>query len=617
MAFTWPKFIVLKSERTNRYLSSGLNAQVVGLETLALRTPCTKFEVQRANSSGEDGLVHIKNCYINKYCERLFDFNPWSGYFYYYAATADKPEEDRSKTACTLFKFISVDTATNKFRFQHVQSQEYLDDFGSSRTTADAYSVFTVFDWELLANWSFLSPSFIVLKYDVKNEYLGFIREKGESYGCLNCSETQILSPNAKFEVEMATSPGTDGLVHIRSCQTNKYWVAGTNSGITVTAKKLEEDRSNELCTLFKIVSVDDAASEVRIRHVQSKRYLRILDGTWRASADSEGFDYLHHDLFMVIDWETSVILPKYVAFKGTDGQYLCLRDVNGQPSLQFASKDIGESDVAMEIFVTNDGNIRIKPNSSTKFWRHNADSIVVDSDYTSSINNMDTVFRPVKVNDDSIALLNLGNNKFCIRDANTSCLAAQVSSITKDVQLKVEEPVLGRKIFGVKYDLDNARVYDETVLVVARNSASNYTDQADTLNVKLSYTDTWSGYWKWMASLKVAAKTTLQFNIPIILDGKIELSGEVQTGSDWGQTTTTSKVVEVVHQVKVPPMTKVTVDLVAKRGKCDVPFTFLQKDSLYNGSGIVYEVQGNSYTGSNYYSTDSQTKQESLSPSI
>ncbi|KAE8723877.1 hypothetical protein F3Y22_tig00011718pilonHSYRG00209 [Hibiscus syriacus] len=597
MAFTWPKFIVLKSERANQYLScrvSSLNGRAECFETQALRTPCTKFEVQRANSSAQDGLVHIKNCYINKYCERLF-YAPiplWPGTetqgFYYYGANADKPEEDRSKKACTLFKFISVDTATNKFRFQHVQSQEYLDDTGSSRTTADAYSVFTVFDWELLANWFFFSASFIVLKSNVNNQYLGFIREKGESYGCVKSSETQILSPYAKFEVEMATSPGTDGLVHIRSCQTNKYWVAGTNSEITVTAKKPEEDRSNELCTLFKIVSVDDAASEVRIRHVQSKRYLRILDGTWRASAVSEDFDYSHNDLFVLIDWDTSVILPKYVAFKGTDGQYLCLRDVNGQPSLQFASKDIGESDVTMEIFVTNDGNIRIKPDSSTKFWRHNSDSIVVDSDYTSSINNMDTVFRPVKVNDDSIALLNLGNNKFCIRDANTSCLAAQVSSITKDVQLKVEEPVLGRKIFGVKYDLDNARVYDETVLVVARNSASNYTGQADTLNVKL--------YMEWMGRSSYLVK----FRLDLIGTDHDDKQGR-------GSCT----------PVKVPPMTKVTVDLVAKRGKCDVPFTFLQKDSLYNGSGIVYEVQGNTYTGSNYYSTDFQTKQESLSSSI
>ncbi|KAK8571485.1 hypothetical protein V6N12_027573 [Hibiscus sabdariffa] len=334
-------------------------------------------------------------------------------------------------------------------------------------------TLFTVFDWELLANWPFVVP------------------------------RNQILSPYAKFEVEMAKNPGTDGLVHIRSCQNNKYWVAGSNSGIAAAAKTPEEDQSNESCTLFKLISVDDATSKVRIRHVQSKRYLRIIDGTWHLSAESEDFDDSFRDVLMIIDWESPVILPKYVAFKGTDDWYLCLRDIDGLLCLQFASDDIGDSGVAMEIFMNKDGNIRIKPASSNKFWRRSSDSVLVDSDYTSSVNNMDTLFRPVK-----------------------------------DVQLRVEEPVLGRKIFGMKYDLDNARIYDETVLVVARNSASNYTNQAETFDVKLSYTDTKTSSWMWQASLKLGAKVTMDFGIPLIFEGKVEFSGEAQGGSEWGETT-------------------------------------------------------------------------------
>ncbi|KAE8723876.1 hypothetical protein F3Y22_tig00011718pilonHSYRG00208 [Hibiscus syriacus] len=620
MAFASPKFIVLKSEKNNQYLSydrDDSKVQLRCLEALALSTPFTKFEVV---SSAQDGLVHIKNCRLNKYCERVKEPPvPHDPDNFYYAATADKPEEDQSKESCTLFKLVSVDIATNEIRIQHVQSGRYLGYCGTDGYP-DYYPsdcLFTVSDWELLADWAFTSTRFIVLKYDANNEYLGFIREKGESYGYLKCSETRILSPYAKFEVEIAKSPGMDGLVHIRSCQNNKYWIAGGNSGITARAKEKEEDQSKESCTLFKLISVDDAASKVRIRHVQSKRYLRILDETWRVLAESEDFDDSSRDLFMIIDWDTPVVLPKFVAFKRTDDQYLCLRDIDGKPSLQFTSDDIGDSGVAMEIFMTNNGDIRIKPVSSSKFWRRGSDLVLVDSDYTSSINNTDTVFRPVKVNDNTIALLNLGNNKFCIRNAKTSCLSAEASSITKDAQLQVEEPVLGRKIYGIKYDLDNARIYDETVLYVARNSASNYTNQAETLDVRLSYTDIKTSTWMWQASLKLGAKATMGFDLPLIFEGSIELSGEIQGGKEWGETTTTSTVVELVHQVKVPPMTKVTVDLVAKKGKCDVPFTFLQKDCLYNGNGLVHEVPGNTYTGSNYYNTDFQTKEESLSSSI
>ncbi|KAK8548273.1 hypothetical protein V6N13_054924 [Hibiscus sabdariffa] len=620
MAFTCPKFIVLKSDGTYPYLSYNRVYEVgnvVCSETLAL-SPFTKFEVERANSSPEDGLVHIKNCYINKYCELIrVHHGPRHPDDFHYAVSADKPEEDQSKESCTLFKLIPVDAATNMILIQHVQSKQYLTNWGPSMKEGEG-SVFTVLDWELLANRDFVSPRFIVLKSEVKNEYLGFIREKGESYGYLKCSEAQILSPYGKFEVETATSPGTDGLVHIRSCQNNKYWVAGSDDGITVTATKPVEDQSNELCTLFKLISLDDAVSIVRIRHVQSKRYLRIIDETWRMSTGSEDFDDSSHDMFTVIDWETPVILPKYVAFKGTDNRYMCLGDNDDLPCLRFASDDIGDSGVAMEIFMNKDGNIRIKPAgaSSNKFWRRSSDSVMVDSDYISSVNNMDTLFRPVKVTDNTIALLNLGNNKFCKRNEK-NFISAEVSSITKEVLLQVEEPVLGRKIFGIKYDLDNARIYEEKVQVVARNSASNYTNQAETLDVKLSYTDTKTSCWKVNGSLKLGVKATMDFGLPKIFEGSIELSGEVQIGGEYGESTTTNTVVELVHQVKVPPMTRVTVDLVAKRGKCDVPFKFVQKDCLYNGNGLVYEVKGSTYTGSEYYQTDFQTREESLSSSI
>ncbi|KAK8548267.1 hypothetical protein V6N12_061184 [Hibiscus sabdariffa] len=80
-------------------------------------------------------------------------------------------------------------------------------------------------------------------------------------------------------------------------------------------------------------------------------------------------------------------------------------------------------------------------------------------------------------------------------------------------------------------YDLDNAKIYDGTVHVVARNSASNYTNQAKTLVLKLSYTDTKTSSWMWQASLKFGAKATMGFDLPKIFKGSIEFSGDIQGG--------------------------------------------------------------------------------------
>ncbi|XVF22315.1 hypothetical protein REPUB_Repub12eG0162400 [Reevesia pubescens] len=483
-------------------------------------------------------------------------------------------------------------------------------------------------------------PRFIVLRSDEKNEYLCFIHENGKYDGYLEFSETQAVSSYAKYEVETATgaSASKDGLVHIRSCQNNKYWVRTKNSSpderpgsgcwITATANKPEEDQSNESCTLFKPISVDTVKNTVRIMHVQSGCYLCLwrfiplnsdpATGDRCVLAQYKNFDGNNRDIFTIIDWESLVILPKYVALKGNNDQYLCLRWIEYHPYLQFATNDIGDSTVACEIFVMHDGNVRIKPICSEKFWRLSPNWIWADSDNGADTVNIpvDTLFRPVKVDNRTIAFINLANNKFCkslTTEGKTNCLNANVPSVTRDAQLKVEEPVMTREIHSVKYKLDYSRVYDERVLVAAKNSASNYTQQSTTLDVKLSYTDTKTSTWKTNFSLKLGAKATLDFNLPLIFEGKIELSGEIQSGVEWGETKTSTTIVEVVHKVVVPPMTKVTVDLIATNGKCDVPFSFVQRDTLYDGTIVTTEMGGGTYTGSNYYNTSFVTKEEKL----
>ncbi|PPS03488.1 hypothetical protein GOBAR_AA17188 [Gossypium barbadense] len=628
MAIAWPRFMVLKCEARNKYLSYmhesyDCHGYLRFSETLAC-SPYTKFEVERAKCSGEDGLVHIKSCQNNKYCKRVKNVSITgnSKEQYWISAAADKPEEGRSEESCTLFKLSPVDTATNKIRIMHVQSGCYLCLWWVDSPTfnncvlanykvfdGNSCDLFTVIDWSL-ANKPFASPRFMVLKCDL----LSFIvitkdvvvclasfrlgsSARGNKFrigspvtvvysrlntvhgdykdGYLKFSETRVASPYAKFEVEIAQRGGIDGLVHIRSSQNNKYLVSD-ETRITATAKKPEEDRSKKSCTLFKLISVDDAANEVQIVHVQSRKYL----------------------------WETMASIS-------------CLRQIEGHPYLQFSSGDIGDAGVTMEVFMNNDGSIRIKPAGSNKFWRRSPNWIWADSDDTTS-NNKDTLFRPFKVNDQTIALRNMGNNNYCkslSKEGKTNCLNADVSSITKEVQLLVEVPVLERKIYNIKYDLDNCRIYDESKLVIAMNSASNYTRKSESLDLKLSYTDTHTRTWKANVSLKVGTKATMKFGLSKIFEGSIELSGEIQTGFEWQDTKTVTSVMDVVHKVVVPPMTKVAVNLTAINGTCDVPFTYMQKDTLYNGNVVISEVQGGTYTGSNYYSLNFQTK--SLSSSV
>ncbi|KAK8575097.1 hypothetical protein V6N13_033680 [Hibiscus sabdariffa] len=115
------------------------------------------------------------------------------------------------------------------------------------------------------------------------------------------------------------------------------------------------------------------------------------------------------------------------------------------------------------------------------------------------------------------------------------------------------------------------------------------------------------------MFSLKLGMKATMDFSLPFIFEGKIEVSGEIQTGVEWREIKTSTTVVEVVHKVAVPAMTKVTVNLVTTKGTCDVPFTYMQRDTLYDGRIHTSEIEGDTYTGSNYYNINFVTKEEKL----
>ncbi|KAK8682421.1 hypothetical protein V6N13_054809 [Hibiscus sabdariffa] len=402
-------------------------------------------------------------------------------------------------------------------------------------------------------------PKFIALGFDPKGYYLSFVRDGGKMDGCIKFSETKVETPYTKFEVEVA---GANGLFHIRSWQNNNYLERNKHTQeywITATAKKKEEDESKESCTLFKFISVDPAMNTVRIVHVKTGYYLCL---SLQNDPTTDCCVYAKSRLLTPV---SQVCHVRFLLFN--------------------------------------------------KFWRRATTWIIADSDETSS-NNKDTLFRPVKVDNKTIALINLGNNYFCERrsyDYFYDGLNAAVPSITKGAQLTVEEPVLTREIYGVRYNLDYSRVYDESVLIVARNSASNFTQESSTLDVKLSYTETKTSTWNNMFSLKLGVKDSLSFSIPLIMEGKIEISGEVQSGVEWGETKTSITVMEVVHKVMVPAMTKVTVNLVATKGTCDVPFTYMQRDTLYDGKIVISEIEGATFTGSNYYNIDFVTKEEKL----
>ncbi|KAF5942643.1 hypothetical protein HYC85_020285 [Camellia sinensis] len=328
-------------------------------------------------------------------------------------------------------------------------------------------------------------PRFVVLKSKYNNKYLRYINEEVQQvHGFVQFSGEEVVSPYVKFQVEWAKSGRKNGhLVHIRCCYSNKYlvikWSPNNQGWIVAGADEPNEDQSIWSCTLFEPIYVQ-GTDGVRFRHVQLGRYVCLWRDPppWYAClfSKSANIDKDGCDVYTIINWESLLILPKHVAFKGDNGKYLSAHMIERHPYLQFASSDIGDERVGNEVFTTSSGSIRIKSDFFGKFWRRSPNWIWPDSDDTTTAsNNSDTLFWPVKVDDNIIALRNLGSNNFCKRlttEGKTSCLNAAVRTITKEARLQLDETVLSRKIYNVDFRLMDARIYNKSFLTMANGDS-------------------------------------------------------------------------------------------------------------------------------------------------
>ncbi|KAF7142995.1 hypothetical protein RHSIM_Rhsim05G0011800 [Rhododendron simsii] len=466
-------------------------------------------------------------------------------------------------------------------------------------------------------------PRFVAIQSKFQT-YLRYMHKDVGLHGLLQFTGEEIVSLYAKFEIEGAksTAGNDNGFVHIRCCYNNKYWVArsGSDSFIIAGADEPNEDQSQWSCTLFEPIPVSGEGGNsssppnatVRFRHVQLGRYL--TGACLYAQSSSTDSDRL--DVFGIIDWGSLLILPKHIALKGDNGLYLSARLISGHEFLEFASSDNGDPTVGNEVFITKDGSVRIKNNHFGKFWKRDPSSswIWADSD-DATTDNLNTLFSPVKVGSNVIALRNLGSNNFCMRmiskEGKDNCLYAGVDTLSKEARLVVEELVISREIYNVKFHLMDARIYNQNIITMVTETATNDTQESNTAKLKLLHKETKSSTWNGSLSLKLGVKTSIQTGIPLIVEGKVEVSAEFSGGYQWGETTSTENQVETEYTIPVPAMSKVTVSLLATQGSCDVPFSYTQHDTLMNGKQVTHDFDDGIYTGINSFNFFYQTSQQ------
>ncbi|PRQ53177.1 putative aerolysin, Agglutinin domain, aerolysin-like toxin, beta complex domain-containing protein [Rosa chinensis] len=457
---------------------------------------------------------------------------------------------------------------------------------------------------------SFLLPPTIALKSSHLNAYVNYIDDSAASatYGFLQVNGGNVFSPLAKFEVVTANT-GT-GLVHIRCSHNKKFvrWRTQHQGYLSPEADEPEEDQSIWSCTLFQPqVAEDGDPKKVLLFHVGSKQYARAIN--------EGGVTYMRTDViwnnqstFYITDLESLVILPKHVAFKANNDRYLQHADSN---QLRFMSTDKGIPESWFEVDTDGDGRARIKvfnslSNNHLRFGGASFGNAIF-ADGNSNGFPAPTLFLPVKVDSSTVALKCLGNNRFCTRHTGSiqDGLSANETStsISNSARFRLEELVLSRRIYNTNFDLANAIIYGETPITMATANASNNSSVDNTVEFKFAYTESKSSTWSSSHSWMVGVSVTVSLNIPFGLGGvETTYYGEYNGSYEWGETITTENTLETTYTATVPANTSISVSLMSTKGYCDVPYSYYQRDVLYNGETVVYKKDDGLYTGINSY---------------
>ncbi|XP_051230462.1 uncharacterized protein [Lolium perenne] len=460
----------------------------------------------------------------------------------------------------------------------------------------------------------------VAFQWEPDGKYLRYSRQGKEegavTDGLLQLDGEDVTSPHTRFFLEPSKEHDGQRLLHVRCCYDNKYLAAvqGPHSGggawIIGATDEAEEDLSKATCTLFKTTASDRRPGYVRFVHAHLGMYACMSEQTLRLSLqEGDGLDAASgHGDIIIHDLSRSLVLPRYLVFKGDNGMYLRPRIIGRQKYVQFSAAGAADQSLVNTVHGNQDGTFRVWSNHFGKFWRRSPNWIFCDSDAAAAAGDVDTLFRATRFGS-SVALQNLGNNWYCKRlttEGKNNCLNAGAPTITADARLRLEEAVVSREIYDVVFDLSGTRVYGKTSVVGMATASAHNDDTASSTTAELTLECRHTERRTWASSVTMSLGVTAKIHagVPhVAAGGNMEVAEDELSGLySWGSSMEKETRKDVAYQVTVPPKTKVTVTMVATRAYCDVPFSYKQRDTLFDGQQVTHDMNDGLYTGENCF---------------
>ena len=126
----------------------------------------------------------------------------------------------------------------------------------------------------------------------------------------------------------------------------------------------------------------------------------------------------------------------------------------------------------------------------------------------------------------------------------------------------------------NVKYNLNAFRLVTEKPISLKEQIIDNSSTTATVIQqVTFSHSSTKTRTWSNQVGLKAGVKTTIKAGIPLIVEGKIEISAEVNYAHTWGGTSTETSTDTWSASVSVPPKGRVKAVGTVTQSTIEVPY--------------------------------------------
>jgi hypothetical protein len=189
-------------------------------------------------------------------------------------------------------------------------------------------------------------------------------------------------------------------------------------------------------------------------------------------------------------------------------------------------------------------------------------------------------------VNDDALFCINYGPNPE--QDGGTHAHTHTTDPVVDCVD-----------ITAIEYHVDKAKVLSNGAAELYRTVVTNNSDQAQSSAMTGSESVSETKGWSDSLGVKVAAKTNFKCGVPLLAEGKVEVSVEVSNTYTWNGSTTTTKTWGFNVPVVVPPRQTIVGLISVKVSTITVPYTMHGTVVLKSGTKLPGQWAG-VYTGNN-----------------